>query len=172
MNEFMPIMQNIVQLFRPNTYMELGLRHGYTFNHITALEVVERAVGVELATKNLRGVKKRPGVELHNMSTDDFAEIWTDPIDMLFIDADHSFEQSKRDFDNFSPFISPCGIICMHDTYPPVSPHKGECWKTARAIHKWPEYKDWEIFTFPGTWAGFSLVRRAVQHLHYYEGDV
>ena len=174
MNEFMPIMREIVKLFRPHTYVELGLRHGYTFNHMTALGIITRVVGVELDTKNLRGVKVkgRPGVELHNMSTDDFAEMWKDPIDMLFIDADHSFEQSKKDFDNLSKWISPCGIVCMHDTYPLVKRTYTEAWKTARAIFKLPEYSDWEIFTFPGTWSGLSLVRRAVTHLHYTDDEI
>jgi len=172
MNEYMPMMLKIIALFKPHTYMELGLRHGYTFNHVTALGMCKKYVGVELDPKNLKGVKNRPGVELYNTSTDEFAMLWSEPIDMLFIDADHSFEQSKRDFDNFSKFMSPCGIICMHDTYPSNRPTYSGAWKTARAIHLWPEYKDWEIFTFPGVWAGLSLVRKAEKHLHYADLDI
>ncbi|RLA01454.1 MAG: hypothetical protein DRQ42_03175 [Gammaproteobacteria bacterium] len=172
MNEFLPIMQNIALLFKPHTYMELGLRHGWTFNQMTSLDVFKRAVGVELDTKRMRGVKtKNRPVEIHNMSTDEFAMLWSEPIDMLFIDADHSFKQAKKDFDNFSKWMSPCGIICMHDTYPTNRNTYDEAWKLARAIHKWDEYKDWEIFTFPGTWAGLSLVRKAVTHLHYLDEE-
>lgn len=173
MNEFLPIMQNIAMLFKPHTYMELGLRHGWTFNQMSALGMSARYVGVELDTKNLRGVKtKNRPVELHNMSTDEFAMLWNEPIDMLFIDADHSFEQAKKDFDNFSKWMSPCGIICLHDTYPTARGSWCETWKLARAIHTWHEYRDWEIFTFPGTWAGMSLVRKAVTHFHCSDDDV
>jgi len=37
-------------------------------------------------------------------------------IDMLWIDADHSFEGVKKDFDLYSQIISDNGIIIVHDT--------------------------------------------------------
>jgi hypothetical protein len=37
-------------------------------------------------------------------------------IDMLWIDADHSFEGVKKDFDLYSEIISDKGIIIIHDT--------------------------------------------------------
>jgi len=38
-------------------------------------------------------------------------------IALLFIDADHSYEGVKTDFDNFSPFVAPGGVIIFHDAY-------------------------------------------------------
>jgi hypothetical protein len=37
---------------------------------------------------------------------------WTYPVDVLFIDADHTFEGLKKDFDRFSKFAK---IIFLHD---------------------------------------------------------
>lgn len=36
-------------------------------------------------------------------------------IRLLFIDGDHSYEESKRDFELWSRFVVPRGLICFHD---------------------------------------------------------
>ena len=38
------------------------------------------------------------------------------PIDVLFIDGDHSYEGVKSDWDNYTPHMSPFGVIVFHDT--------------------------------------------------------
>lgn len=38
-----------------------------------------------------------------------------DKIDFLFIDADHSYEGVKKDFEMYSPLVRPGGIIAFHD---------------------------------------------------------
>lgn len=40
---------------------------------------------------------------------------WSGPIRLLFIDGDHSYEASKRDFELWSKFVVPKGAICFHD---------------------------------------------------------
>jgi predicted O-methyltransferase YrrM len=52
---------------------------------------------------------------------------WDKPIDILFIDGDHTYEGAKADFEKYSKFVKPGGIIFMHD----VSHHRygvKECW--------------------------------------------
>jgi hypothetical protein len=53
----------------------------------------------------------------------DAAKEWSGPIRLLFIDGDHSYEASKQDFEMWSPFVVPHGIICFHDvpTWPGVT---------------------------------------------------
>src|SRR5205085_1121988 len=36
-------------------------------------------------------------------------------IRMLFIDGDHSFDGTKRDFDAWYPHVSDTGLVCFHD---------------------------------------------------------
>jgi len=44
-----------------------------------------------------------------------------EPIDFLFIDADHSYEGVKKDFENYHGLVRPGGIIGFHDVnHPPV----------------------------------------------------
>ncbi len=46
------------------------------------------------------------------------------PIDLLFIDADHTYEAILRDWQDWSPKVSVGGFIALHDTRPaPNSPH-------------------------------------------------
>ena len=49
---------------------------------------------------------------------------WSRPVDLLFIDGDHSYEGVKRDWDLFVPFVKPFGIVVFHDTTWEVSEHR------------------------------------------------
>jgi predicted O-methyltransferase YrrM len=42
-------------------------------------------------------------------------ERWDTPIRLLFIDGDHSYDASKKDFEVWSPFVVPHGLIGFHD---------------------------------------------------------
>jgi predicted O-methyltransferase YrrM len=42
-------------------------------------------------------------------------ESWAEPIDMLFIDANHEYEAVHRDFKMWSPFVKRGGIVALHD---------------------------------------------------------
>jgi predicted O-methyltransferase YrrM len=105
-------------------------------------------------------------VKLHLMKTDQLAELWAthqSPIDILYIDADHSHEQSIQDFKNFAPFIKPNGLAIMHDTHPVSVGYEqlhlsGTAYQTAQDIKK--DYReDFEIMTIPYL-NGISLVRK------------
>jgi predicted O-methyltransferase YrrM len=46
------------------------------------------------------------------------ARIWAAPINMLFIDGSHQFEDVVRDFEDFFPHVVPGGIVALHDVTP------------------------------------------------------
>jgi predicted O-methyltransferase YrrM len=37
------------------------------------------------------------------------------PLDLLFLDGDHSADGVRRDFDMYAPLVRPGGIIALHD---------------------------------------------------------
>lgn len=162
----------LVKLLKPHTYIELGVKWGYTFNQISP--IVERAIAVDQA--GCRGIIRRPTVEIYDYSTDDFAKLWTekrDPIDFLFIDACHEKNQVLKDFNNFFPFVVPyTGIICLHDTYPikkelAVDGYCGNAWEAAKEIKDDSIYNKYcEIVTIPGPWFGMSIIRKVQQGKH------
>lgn len=54
------------------------------------------------------------------MSSEEAAALWAKkpkPIRLLWIDGSHAYEDVKRDFLLWEPFVVPGGIIAMHDTF-------------------------------------------------------
>ena len=49
------------------------------------------------------------------MSSDDAVKIWHNPIRLLFIDADHSYEAIRNDFIKWQQYVIPGGLIALHD---------------------------------------------------------
>jgi predicted O-methyltransferase YrrM len=53
---------------------------------------------------------------------------WREPIDLLFIDADHSFEAVTRDFREWGRHVRPGGVILLHDSQQsPAKPVPTSC---------------------------------------------
>ena len=49
--------------------------------------------------------------------------------DLIFIDADHTYEGVRADFENFSPFLSDVGVIGFHDVNCPDWPGVRKFWE-------------------------------------------
>jgi len=50
---------------------------------------------------------------------------WQDPIALLWIDGDHTYEGVKADFEAWAPLVIPGGIVAFHDSLDPrLGPHK------------------------------------------------
>lgn len=47
--------------------------------------------------------------------SEDAVRGWSKPIRLLFIDGEHSYEASRRDFELWSPFVVSGGMIAFHD---------------------------------------------------------
>jgi MMP 1-O-methyltransferase len=75
--------------------------------------------GTEHATRRMmqRASRDRggPHVEWHVARSADVGAGWSTPIDLLFIDGDHSQEGTRNDWDAFSPHIVVGGVVIFHD---------------------------------------------------------
>jgi len=75
--------------------------------------------GTERATRRVmdRATRERggPRVEWHVARSATVAEGWSAPIDLLFIDGDHSEEGTRADWEAFSPHVVPGGVVIFHD---------------------------------------------------------
>lgn len=166
--EFVDLFKELIKLLQPHTYVEIGIRKGYTFNQISPL--VKRAVGIDIEIRD--SIIKLPNVELLKMTSDEASVIWEDPIDFLFIDACHEKFQVLRDFENFYKFVREgTGIIAMHDTHPVceelLSNDKcSNAWEAAWHIREFM-WKDFEMFTIPGPFAGLTLLRKTRKQLSW-----
>lgn len=162
--EFKNLLLELVILFQPKSYLELGTKDGYTFNSISPL--VNKAYGVDI---NLRSnVKVNNNVEFFECSTNNFYKTFikrNEKIDFIFIDADHKKESVICDIAIAKDLIAPfTGLIFVHDTYPIREEllDRGYCNNAWEAIRDTKEVLDkyqLELLTFPGPWAGLTIIR-------------
>lgn len=82
-----------------------------------------------------------------------------DPVDLLFIDGDHTFEGVKADYEMYSPLVHPAGVIAFHDICRhPQMPQVGVdmLWRQISSTY----WRKEEIITDPPTWGGIGILRR------------
>lgn len=165
--EFRDLMLELVRLFAPDTYVEIGVHKGYTFKAIAPK--VKRAVAVDI--NDMGHIPDWHNVEKYQMSSGEFAKVWSGPIDFLFIDADHDKKAVLHDLDALVPYMTEgTGLILLHDTHPVAEnllrpQYCHNAWEAAWTIRKQRKYGSLEIVTLPGPVAGLSIIRKARRHL-------
>lgn len=159
--EYKDFVTELAKLFRPNVYVEIGARFGYTFNSAAPF------CGKAIAVDPVSCVTLSDNVEQYKITSTAFIAVAENAglkIDMLFIDGDHSSKQVMNDFIEIGKFVVPeTGLILLHDTFPVNSDllsntRCGDAWKVAREIRSF--FPSFEIVTLPGPWAGLSIIRK------------
>jgi MMP 1-O-methyltransferase len=82
-----------------------GLRAGWRGSAWASQRVVDRAV------------RKRggPTVRWHVERSQEVGRRWAEPVDLVFIDGDHALESCRADWELFSPWVTPGGVVVFHD---------------------------------------------------------
>jgi predicted O-methyltransferase YrrM len=70
----------------------------------------------DILRRNIAVLGLSDQVEIIRSLSKEAARDWTRPIDLLFIDGDHSYEGVKQDWDMFVKFVSKFGVVVFHDT--------------------------------------------------------
>ena len=135
---------------KPERYLELGCRSGTSLIPIS--KYCKSVIGVDM---NPPSYNVPPNAKIEVCATDSYFENTDDTIeyDMVFIDADHSYEQSLKDFMNVKDRVIEDGFVFMHDTYPydiwmTSEDWSGTTWKAAKWI-KNNLGNEWEVLTLP-----------------------
>lgn len=117
---------SLVADLEPQVVVEIGSDRGGTLWAWQQLPSAPRVVGVTLpdgpygsaamVKVNDHGCEIVYG-DSHDPATRDRLEavLGGTPVDMLFIDGDHTFQGVKADFELFSPLVRPGGIVAFHD---------------------------------------------------------
>jgi hypothetical protein len=100
---------------KPENYLELGVRDGIVFSEIS--RNCKKSTAVDMSEAKFE-IPRNANFFLG--TTDQFFQSLSQDtkFDLVFIDADHSHEQSLKDFMNAQKFVIDDGFIILHDTYP------------------------------------------------------
>lgn len=98
------IVQRFITHYGYQSYLEIGVDRGETFNFIRC--------------PLKHGVDPRRNVATHSMTSDEFFSTLDRNYDLIFVDGLHEAEQVKRDIKNALEHLSPGGVIVMHDCNP------------------------------------------------------
>lgn len=147
----------IVNLTNCQSYLELGVEYGTNITEIK--DIVKICVGVDI---NIIETLNKGKIEFYQMTTDEFFLQNLKTFDIIFIDANHNFEQVKKDFENSLKILNKFGIIILHDTDPIIedlltSNHCDDCYKIIDYISA---KNDLNIITFPIQETGMTFVMR------------
>lgn len=148
----------IVKSINCKNYLELGVYDGATLEKVST--VVPRVIGVDIID-----FRKNKNIgEFHQTTTQNFLNNFNEIVDVIFIDADHSFEAVKLDFKASLKNLNEFGIIILHDTDPISEKYiaREHCEDSYKIID-WlkTEYPDMDVFTFPISEAGLTIVKRS-----------
>ena len=127
----------VVNTMNPTTIVELGVDYGYS-SFVFASALLKKnpdgrvfgidhfkgdeQTGVRNTRPQVEGLQKTHGLTNLTLISSDFSEAaatWTTPIDILHIDGLHTYDAVRRDYDTWSKFLSPNGVILFHDIHVP-----------------------------------------------------
>lgn len=150
------IIKWLVKLTNCQSYLELGVEYGT--NIIEIKNIVKICVGVDINAVNI----PKDNLEFYQMTTDDFFKQNNKKFDIIFIDANHNFEQVKKDFDNSLSILNKFGVIILHDTDPINEDLLSEnhCHDSYKIIDYISSILELNIITFPIQETGMTFVMR------------
>ncbi len=154
------------------TYLELGVRSGETIHRVSNL--VDKALAVDLDHSNAvepssLKIYGSNNVFIYEGATNDFFKQNTDKFDLIFIDADHEYEQVKKDLLNSIEVLNQGGFIALHDVAPlRESLTHPELCNNAYKINEYiyENLKDYQYVIFHHDQAGIGVLQKKVDENH------
>ncbi len=147
-------------------YLELGVFDGVAFNYINKNNKLKLAKCVDMNRMHTISDKY-----FCNMTTDEFFLKNDKRFDLIFIDADHRFEQVVKDFQNSLNILEKGGTIILHDTDPSSKELFADvyCSNSYKMNQYLDEKNDFQYITLPIGNCGLTIVRRKedMRHLEW-----
>jgi predicted O-methyltransferase YrrM len=69
-----------------------------------------------IVARRIVGCVRNGEVRWIRARSDDAVREWSGTIDFLFIDADHSYDRARSDWDLWTPFVAGAGSVALHDS--------------------------------------------------------
>ncbi len=121
-------MYNLAKDIGAKTIVELGVRWGnstiallvychYNDAHLYSVDIED----CHVARSIINALGLTPYWAFTQMNDVDYIKKWKikedNLIDLLFIDTDHTYDLTKKELDEYSPYVRKGGIILFHDSY-------------------------------------------------------
>ena len=132
-SEILDLLSYVDDLNQRNSFLEIGTQYGGTYDLLTSL-FDKKCISLDLPDGRFggagsfvrRGVKNQflgfnrcyfiDGDSHEESSLNKVREsLENSHLDLLFIDGDHSFEGTKKDYEMYSPLVRKGGLIVFHD---------------------------------------------------------
>jgi predicted O-methyltransferase YrrM len=121
--QHMPTLHLLCLLIKPKTILELGCRTGNTALPMlyAAHQYGGHVYSVDIETwpeiQNFK-VDNRPLTDSWTfIESDDLKLEWDTPINFLYIDTSHTYEQTMKELEKYEPFLQSGGILALHDIW-------------------------------------------------------
>lgn len=150
----------LVADIEPSILVEIGSAGGGTLWAWQQIGV-PRIIGVDLPSKGYDRLESHDAEIVFGDSHDPATRVALEallegaPIDVLFIDGDHSYEGVKQDYEMYAPLVRPGGVVAFHD----ICDHPYHAWCQVRRFWLQVEGDTEEIITEPFHWGGIGVIR-------------
>lgn len=136
-HHWMQVLHSICALHEICNYMEIGVHNGGSMSYVVNDNLQKKCIGIdlwelgEIHKDNLQKERAQQNIKNNNKSNSKITLIQGDstskgiinlindliiePIDLLFIDGDHSYEGVKQDFMNYTKYVKSGGFILIDD---------------------------------------------------------
>ena len=118
---------------------------------------------LEYMLRSLEEAQLSHRVQVHKGNSREIGEkvdqVLNEPIDLLFIDGDHTVKGCYQDFILFYPYVPVGGYIILHDIYPKFCGWEGPRYVIDKFIKNSPHFDLLEIKTTPVNY-GMAVIRK------------
>ena len=148
-NEDFNILLNEAEKIKPGgNYVEIGVSHGFSLIAVAMFRPDINCYGVEIEIGIKKGHEiiednKIKNIELMlGRGAEEVCKEWDKEIDLLFIDAEHYFENLFYDYVGWMPFVKEGHKILFHD-YEAPEEGKFDVGKAMQIFKNHPKYELW-----------------------------
>jgi predicted O-methyltransferase YrrM len=130
------LLYGLCRSMKPNVCVEIGSARGKSACYV-GMALKENGVGhlyaidphtrtnwndsesvdtYEVMWRNVKKLGLQDVVTMVRKTSSEMLKDWSEKIDLIFIDGDHSYEGVKADWEGFRPFLKEFGLAVFHDT--------------------------------------------------------
>ena len=102
------------KLGKDSVYLEVGVRNGRSLSWARLISRGD-VYGIDINNELHTHHPLLKNINFIHAESNEAVKSWTLPIDVLFIDGDHTKKGVRDDWKNFSPFVKRGGIVYFHD---------------------------------------------------------